>query len=64
MREQHTFTVARVNGRKYAINGALHCRPKYVVGGWLWVYNTDATLQQEQHKGTDNKVLQDKLSLN
>ena len=30
----------------------------------VWVYNTAATIRQGLHKGVDNKVLKEKLSLN
>ena len=33
-------------------------------GGWVWVYNTAATICQGLHKGADHKVLKEKLSLN
>ena len=64
MREQHALTVARVNGRNSTISDALLRRPKYTAGGWVWVYNTAATIRQGSRKGTDNIVLKEKLSLN
>ena len=64
LREQHALTVARVNGRNSTLSDALvHC-PKYVAGGWVWAYNTAATIRQGLRKGVDNKVLKEKLSLN
>ena len=59
-----TSSVARVNGRNSTLSDALLRRPKYVAGGWVWVYNTAATIRQGMRKGVDNKVLKEKLSLN
>ena len=64
VREQHALTVARVNGRNSPLSDAHLHRPKHAAGGWVWVYNTAATIHQGLRKGTDNKVLKDKLSLN
>ena len=64
VREQHALTTARVNGRNSALSDALLRRPKYTAGGWVWVYNTAATIRQGLRKSADNKVLKDKLSLN
>ena len=64
VREQHALAVARVNGRNSALSDALLRRPKYTAGGWVWVYNTAATIRQGLRKGADNKVLKEKLSLN
>ena len=64
VREQHAITVARVNGRNSTLSDALLRRPKYVAGGWVWVYNTAATIRQVLRKGVDNKALGEKLSLN
>ena len=64
VREQHALTVARVNGRNSALSDALLRRPKYTAGGWVWVYNTAATIRQGWRKGADDKVLKEKLSLN
>ena len=38
--------------------------PKFAVGGWVWVYNTAATICQGVKTDTDAKVLKAKLSLN
>ena len=59
MREQHALTVVRINGRNSTLSDALLRRPKYVAGGWVWVYNTAATIRQGLHKGVDNKVLKE-----
>ena len=64
VREQHALTVARVNGRNSALSDALLRRPQYAAGGWVWVYNTAATIRQGLRKGADNKILKEKLSLN
>ena len=64
VREQHALTVARVNGRNSALSDALLRRPKYTAGGWVWVYNTAATIRQGLRKGAGNKLLKEKLSLN
>ena len=64
VREQHALTVARINGRNSTLSDALLGRPKYVAGGWVWIYNTAATTRQGLRKGADNKVLREKLSLN
>ena len=54
VREQHALTVAHINSRNSALSAAL-CRPKYTAGGWVWVYNTAATIRQETRKGDDSK---------
>ena len=64
VREQHALTVARVNGRNSALSNALLRRPQYAAGGWVWVYNTAATIRQGLRKGADNKILKEKPSLN
>ena len=64
VREQHALTVARVNGRNSALSDDLLRRPQYAAGGWVWVYNTAATIRQGMRKDTDNKVLKEELSLN
>ena len=64
VREQHALTIARVNGRNSALSDALLRRPKYTTGGWVWIYNTAATIRQGLRKSADNKVLKEKLSLN
>ena len=57
VREQHALTVARVNGRNSALSDALLRRPQYAAGGWVWIYNTAATIRQGLRKGADTKVL-------
>ena len=51
VREQHALTVARIHGRNSTLSDALLGRPKYVAGGWVWVYNTAATTRQGLRKG-------------
>ena len=58
------MTVARINSRNSALSDALLRRPKYVAGGWVWIYNTAATIRQGSRKNADYKVLKEKLSLN
>ena len=64
VREQHALTVARVNRRNSALSDALLRRPQYAAGGWVWIYNSAATIRQGLRKGADTKVLKEKLSLN
>ena len=64
VREQHALIVTRVNERNSTLSDTFLRRPKYVAGGWVWVYNTAATIRQGLHKGVDSKGLKLKLSLN
>ena len=64
VREQHALTVARVYGRNSALSDALLRRPKHTAGGWIWVYNTTATICQGLRKVADNEVLKVDFSLN
>lgn len=64
MREQRASTVARINSRNSALSDALLRCSKYIAGGWIWVYNTAATIRQRSRKGIDNNVLNEILSLN
>ena len=45
VREHHVLTVSRVERRTSALSDALTPAPKFAVGGWVWVYNTDATIR-------------------
>ena len=45
VREHHALTVSRVKRRNSALSDALRAVPKFVVGGWVWVYNTAATIR-------------------
>ena len=38
--------------------------PTFAIGGWVWVYNTAATIRQGAKAGTDAEVLKAKVSLN
>ena len=64
VREQHALADARVNGRSSTLSDALLRHPQHAAGGWVWVYNTAATIRQGMRKGADNKILKEKLSLN
>ena len=50
--------------RNSALSDALKQLPIYTIGGWVWVYNTAATIRQGAKSGTDAKALKEKLSLN
>ena len=43
-RRHHALTVPRVNRRNSALADALRPVPKFVVGGWAWVYNSASTI--------------------
>ena len=64
VREHHALSVSRVERRNSALSDALRAVPKFVVGGWVWVYNTTATIRQGAKTDTNDKVLKVKLSLN
>ena len=64
VREQHALTVSRVERRNSALSDALKKVLTYSIGGWVWIYNTAATIRQGAKSGTDDKVLKAKLSLN
>ena len=49
--------------RNSALSDALRAILKFAVGGWVWVYNTVATIRQGAKTDTDAKVLKAKLSL-
>ena len=63
VREQHALTVTRINSRNSALSDAFS-RPKYVAGGWVWIYNAAATIRQGSRENADYKVVKKKLSLN
>ena len=46
-----------------AFSDALKQLPIYTVGGWVWIYNTAATIRHGTKFGTGAKVLKAKLSL-
>ena len=64
VREQHAITVSRIERRNAALLNAFNKIPAYTPGGWVWVYNTAATIRQGAQKGTDARVLKSKLALN
>ena len=64
VREHHTFTVFRVDRRNSALYDALCPVLKFAVGGWVWVYNTAATIRQNAKTDTDAKFFKAKLSFN
>ena len=64
VREHHALTVSRVERRNSAFSDALRAFLKFAVVGWVWVYNTAATIRQGAKTDTDAKVLKAKLSLN
>ena len=64
VREHHALTVSRMERRNSALSDALRALPKFAVGGWVWVYNTAATIRQGAKTDTDAKVLKVELSLN
>ena len=45
-REHNALTVFRAERRNSALSDALRAVPKFAVGGWVWVYNTVATIRQ------------------
>ena len=49
--------------RNSALSDALRAILKFAVGGWVWVYNTVATIRQGAKTDTDAKVLKAELSL-
>ena len=50
--------------RNSALSDAHKQLSNYTVGGWVWIYNTSATIRQCAKSGTDATVLKKKLSLN
>ena len=62
--EQQNFVVSRVERRHSALSDPLKQLPTYTVGGWVWIYNTAATLHQGAKSGANAKCLKEKLSLN
>ena len=57
VREHHALTVSRVERRNSALSDTLHAVPKFAVGGWVWVYNTAATIRQGEKTDTDACLL-------
>ena len=46
VRKHHFLTVSRINRRNSALANALRPAPKFVVGGWAWVYNSASSIRQ------------------
>ena len=63
VREHHALTVSRVERRSSALSDVLRAVPIFAVGGWVWVYNSAASIRQGAKADTDAKVLKAKLSL-
>ena len=63
VREHHGVTVSRVERRNSALSDALHAVPKFTAGGWVWMYNTSATIRQGANTDTDAEILKAKFSL-
>ena len=63
VREHHALTVSRVERRISVLSDAQRAVSKFAVGGWVWVYNTAATIRQGAKTDTDAKVLKAKLSI-
>ena len=64
VREHHALTVSHVECRKSALSDARRAVLKFAAGGWVWVYNTAATIYQSAKTDTDAKVLKGKVLLN
>ena len=64
VREHHVHKVSGLERRNSALTDALRAVPIFAVGGWVWVYNTAATIRQGAKTDADAKVLKATLSLN
>ena len=64
VREQHVFTISRVERCNSALSDAIKQLPVYTVGGWVWIHNTASTACQGAKSGVDAKVFKANLSLN
>ena len=64
VRELHAIYVSRLDRCNAPIMDALRRSPPFTTGGWVWIYNTAATIRQDAKKGTDTTVLKTKLSFN
>ena len=63
VREHHVHKVSGLERRNSALTDALRAVPIFAVGGWVWVYNSAASIRQGAKADTDAKVLKAKLSL-
>ena len=57
VRKQHALTISRVERRNSALSDVQLLI--YTVGGWLWIYNTAATIRQGAKSGTDTNILKE-----
>ena len=65
VREHHALTDSRVERCNPALSDVLRAVfPNFIVGGWVWVYNTATTLRQGAETDTDTNVIKAKLALN
>lgn len=62
VRDNYAITASRLARRNSKLLAAIKL-PHFEVGGWVWVYNSAATIRQGARKDTDDKVLKEKLSL-
>ena len=60
----HALTGSRVERQNYTLLDALRQVPNFVVGNWVWLYNTASTIRQGAKAGTDAKVFKAKFALN
>ena len=56
-RKHRTLTVSGVDRRNSALADVLRLAPKFVVGGWAWVYNSASTIPQGMKANTDAETL-------
>ena len=64
VREQHPTPVSRLECHNSTLTDALHKTPAYAAGGWVWVYNTAATIRLGATKDAGGGVLKIILALN
>ena len=57
-------TVSRVERRNPALSDALRQVPNFVVGNYVWLYDTASTIRQGPKAGTDAKVLKTEFAEN
>ena len=63
VREYNALKVSRVERRNSSLLDAINKLPTFIAGGWVWVYNTAATIRRGAKKDTDQQVLKVKFSL-
>ena len=64
VREIHAIYVSRLDRRNAPLMNTLRLLPPFFVKGWVWIYNSAATIRQGASEGTDAIVLKAKLSFN